>query len=162
MKCISKYYLVLFVRLIHLIDLKLLSKWPRPLVPALSVLILDTHMPRDWLWATQLGENLYCAEWIISYKCIQFCPERRVCNRTVNGLRGRGHLSSASLTAGQWSAPQLRGQLLTSDKESDMLGSWYSAFESWLIKALLTTASLIFVFVCVTYLQKSRWSFSSW
>ena len=70
--------------------------------------------------AQKTVRRVVVAEWIISYKCIQFCPERRVCNRTVNGLRGRGHLSSASLTAGGWSA---QGELLTSDKESDMLGS---------------------------------------
>ena len=54
--------------------------------------------------AQKAVRRVVVAEWIISYKCIQFCPERRVCNRTVNGLRGRGHLSSASLTAGRWSA----------------------------------------------------------
>ena len=54
--------------------------------------------------AQKAVRRVVVAEWIISYKCIQFCPERRVCNRTVNGLRGWGHLSSASLTAGRWSA----------------------------------------------------------
>ena len=73
--------------------------------------------PREWWHKRQLEESY--PEWIISYKCIQFCPERRVCNNPVNGLRGRGHLSSAcsQLANGHHQLRGLRG-LLTSDKES--------------------------------------------
>ena len=39
----------------------MLSKWPRPLVLALSALILWAHQPLYGLWDTQLRKNLYCA-----------------------------------------------------------------------------------------------------